>query len=455
MLESRSRFAVVAASISLAFGAGAGSATAATFNYTGTEQTYDVPINAATLQITAIGGRGGSGQTGGTGGDGAMVTATVPVTAGQTLYVLVGANGGTAAGFNGGGAGGGIGNPGVGGAGGGASDVRTCSIAAVCPALGSPGDPRLLVAAGGGGGGGDAIGSGAGGGDAGATAQAGGDAADLGDAGGGDGGGGASGATGGLLGAGGFGGYPSGVDGTAGAAGQGGDGGDNGASGSGGGGGGGYAGGGGGSSFVVPVATGVTVGTDTSGTPSITITVASTIPVAPASITPPSIDGDVVIGGTLSCQPGIWTESPSFSFAWLRDGVEVGTGASYTLAAADGGHVIQCQVTADSSGLVRYALSPAVFVPGQPIADTTPPVTIPYAARERFRRTARFRFTSTELGSTFECRLDRDEFDPCTSPVKLKRLKRGRHRFRVRATDPAGNTEAGAVVWTFRVMKRH
>lgn len=55
--------------------------------------------------------------------------------------------------------------------------------------------------------------------------------------------------------------------------------------------------------------------------------------------------------------------------------------------------------------------------------------------------TARFKFVSTEPGSKFECKLDRRPFKPCKSPKKYKKLKPGKHVFKVRAvkgkqTDP-------------------
>lgn len=90
------------------------------------------------MRVEGIGASGGSGVGGASGGVGADVVGTLPVTAGEVLYVEV-----AAAGFNGGGSGGLNG-----GGGGSASDVRTI-------AMGSAGtlESRLLVAAGGGGGG--------------------------------------------------------------------------------------------------------------------------------------------------------------------------------------------------------------------------------------------------------------------------------------------------------------
>jgi regulation of enolase protein 1 (concanavalin A-like superfamily) len=54
---------------------------------------------------------------------------------------------------------------------------------------------------------------------------------------------------------------------------------------------------------------------------------------------------------------------------------------------------------------------------------------------------ATFRFSSTEENSTFECSLDGAAFSPCSSPATYTDLARGKHRFRVRATDAAGNTD--------------
>src|SRR4051812_11513300 len=78
-----------------------------TFSFTGGEQTYTVPAGVTALQVTATGARGG-GPVGGTtllAGRGAVVTGTINVTPGQTLYVEVGGIGNdfSQGGFNGGG----------------------------------------------------------------------------------------------------------------------------------------------------------------------------------------------------------------------------------------------------------------------------------------------------------------------------------------------------------------
>jgi DNA-directed RNA polymerase specialized sigma24 family protein len=54
---------------------------------------------------------------------------------------------------------------------------------------------------------------------------------------------------------------------------------------------------------------------------------------------------------------------------------------------------------------------------------------------------ARFVFRSTEQHSTFECRLDGADFEPCNSPKSYSGLDAGQHRFRVRALDQVGNAD--------------
>lgn len=66
--------------------------------------------------------------------------------------------------------------------------------------------------------------------------------------------------------------------------------------------------------------------------------------------------------------------------------------------------------------------------------------------------TATFDFTSSEQGSTFECRLDGGSFAPCTPPFSRSGLGAGSHTFEVRATDAAGNADRTPArrTWTIR-----
>jgi hypothetical protein len=92
---------------------------------------------------------------------------------------------------------------------------------------------------------------------------------------------------------------------------------------------------------------------------------------------------------------------------------------------------------------------PAVQLP----VDTTPPNTRITAgpARRTTARRATFRFVSSEVGSTFECRLDRGSWRRCTSPRTYGSLSRGLHAFRVRARDGAGNVDETPAVRRWRI----
>lgn len=156
---------------------------------TGTTATFVVPAGVTSVQVQAVGGKGGDDaahiDTFGisdplrTGGFGALLSATLPVTPGETLYVYVAGNGiaaqssgaVAAGGANGGGSSGAGASAGGGaGGGGGASDVRTVPA----PASGSQTvslNSRLLVAGGGGGAADASDGGSPGNGDGGAAGQ--------------------------------------------------------------------------------------------------------------------------------------------------------------------------------------------------------------------------------------------------------------------------------------------
>jgi subtilisin-like proprotein convertase family protein len=73
--------------------------------------------------------------------------------------------------------------------------------------------------------------------------------------------------------------------------------------------------------------------------------------------------------------------------------------------------------------------------------DITPPETV-IGAKKIKGTTAKFKFSSNEPGSTFQCKLDKHSFKPCSSPKKYKNLSSGKHKFKVRAVDAAGNVDA-------------
>ncbi len=131
---------------------------------------------------------------------------------------------------------------------------------------------------------------------------------------------------------------------------------------------------------------------------------------------------------------------------------------------SDGAHSFSVRVT-DAAGnqatvtrsfAVTTSAAPPPDPPGPPAggdaADTDPPETtltkVP-SIRTRSNRVT-YRFTSDEEGVSFRCKFDKRPFKPCSSPLPIKRLRKGRHRFQVVATDEAGNTDPTAASDRFR-----
>jgi TolB protein len=69
------------------------------------------------------------------------------------------------------------------------------------------------------------------------------------------------------------------------------------------------------------------------------------------------------------------------------------------------------------------------------------------------KRVAKFTFGSDEVGSRFECKLDRKPFKACRSPFKRK-VKLDRHVFKVRAVNADGVPDATPAVFRWRVLRR-
>ena len=64
-------------------------------------------------------------------------------------------------------------------------------------------------------------------------------------------------------------------------------------------------------------------------------------------------------------------------------------------------------------------------------------------------------FAATDEGGSgiagYMCKLDKGRYKPCKSPVKYRKVRKGKHRFSVYATDAEGNGEAAAVTKKFKV----
>jgi CSLREA domain-containing protein len=91
---------------------------------------------------------------------------------------------------------------------------------------------------------------------------------------------------------------------------------------------------------------------------------------------------------------------------------------------------------------------------GGNVTDKTPPDTkiTKGPPKKTHKATVKFKFTATEAGSSFQCKLDRKPFKTCRSPKTYKKLKPGKHVFKVRAIDKAGNVDATPAKGSFRIV---
>jgi hypothetical protein len=111
------------------------------------------------------------------------------------------------------------------------------------------------------------------------------------------------------------------------------------------------------------------------------------------------------------------------------------------------------KLSGTSAPYVPPAPPPAGTTNPPPAGDVDAPQTTitKRPANRTEKSTAKFRFRSDEAGSTFECKLDRKPWKPCSSPKSFKRLTEGVHTFKVRAIDPAGNVDSSPAKDKFRV----
>jgi hypothetical protein len=157
------------------------------------------------------------------------------------------------------------------------------------------------------------------------------------------------------------------------------------------------------------------------------------------------------------------TAVPTNNEIWPEKQAQVVAGQTYMIA-VDGvfdegsGEAAQFSFSINASmnlPALPAGTPPTTNVP-QPAPDTTAPET--KIDQSRFRistRTATFWFSASETAQGYLCRLDKGDFKPCGSPRTYKRLKPGKHAFRVKAVDVAGNADSSAAVAKFKIPKPH
>jgi hypothetical protein len=129
------------------------------------------------------------------------------------------------------------------------------------------------------------------------------------------------------------------------------------------------------------------------------------------------------------------------------------TGPWTTSTLADGAHSVSVRAT-DVAGNTDASPATRSFTVDTTTPDTTAPDTTltsgPTATTTS--TSASFAFTSSEAGSTFECKLDAGGYAACTSPKAYSGLSTGSHTFSVRATDAAGNVDASPASQTWTIQ---
>jgi hypothetical protein len=118
---------------------------------------------------------------------------------------------------------------------------------------------------------------------------------------------------------------------------------------------------------------------------------------------------------------------------------------------ADGSYTVRVRAT-DTLGNVEAGTTRTFVIDGtMPQTTINPPTPLNPTTSKR----ATFNFSSSETGSTFECRLDGGSWGSCTSPKQYgytdALLTVGTHIFEVRATDTAGNMDLTPASYTWTI----
>ena len=136
-----------------------------------------------------------------------------------------------------------------------------------------------------------------------------------------------------------------------------------------------------------------------------------------------------------------------------------GADGSWTVsypAQALGQRLVATATTAGGTSELSAVATVAEPVTPPPTGDTDPPeTTIVKAPKRKIKsKKAQYVFSSDEAGATFTCVVDKGAAKPCTSPLTLKRLKKGKHTFSVFATDAAGNADPTPATGKFKVKRK-
>ncbi|HEU4736051.1 MAG TPA: hypothetical protein VFS48_03365 [Solirubrobacterales bacterium] len=210
---------------------------------------------------------------------------------------------------------------------------------------------------------------------------------------------------------------------------------------------------------------------------------ASTTPLSPASSTTPKILGEAEAGSTVkiyttsNCSGEPIAHGSAAQLASPGIGVTVATGATtkFWATAEAEGFVSLCSSAisytqqspsgggnesggGDTGGASQKGTKKSPIVSqatALPPAYVTPHTRITFAPASKTRnRRPVFRFTDStgQAGTRFHCKLDRHAWKTCRSPLRLKRLDRGRHVLAIKAVNAVGTAEPQTAKRSFKVV---
>jgi glucose/arabinose dehydrogenase len=125
---------------------------------------------------------------------------------------------------------------------------------------------------------------------------------------------------------------------------------------------------------------------------------------------------------------------------------------------SDGGarvHTIEAGASATYTASYSTPAGPELPspLPGSPGGSLPPRTLLGAHPSARTRSTsAKFAFSSNEGDARFRCKLDKKAFKPCSSPQRYRRLKPGRHEFRVFAVGSSGAADPTPAKFSWRVL---
>ncbi len=123
---------------------------------------------------------------------------------------------------------------------------------------------------------------------------------------------------------------------------------------------------------------------------------------------------------------------------------------------ADGSYVFRARAfdLAGNSAVASRSFGVQVPQPEPQPQASAPETTITKGPKKKTnKRRPKFKFTSSQAGSSFQCKLDKGTFAPCTSPfTPALKLRFGKHVLRVQAVGPTGLVDPAPAVRKFKVL---